>query len=235
MRFFEHYYIREKLDIPDGFTNDDVESLDDFIKDETKEGKLLDIDMNDDEGFKNQMISELNKASAIQRKKGKSVVLRWHDSGDFLSEKYLQLAYDIAKATPDVLHYTYTKNIPLVRKMQTVQPENFVFNFSFGGLNDDTIDVRNDKHARVVPAKIFAQYKIKNKVGKEAFTDADMNKIKNDVAKYFEIDRETIITYDELLDIEYDPDKKWNVLVWKGHGDDAGARKDVIGVLLFIH
>lgn len=193
--------------------------------------------MNDDQGFKKQMVDELNKASAGQKKRGNQVVLRWHDSGDFLSEKYLMLAYDIAKQTPDVLHYAYTKNIPLVRKMQAVQPENFVFNFSFGGAEDETIDVRNDKHARVVPANLFADIKVKGKTGADAFAGEALDTLKDRVAKEYDISRDSLISYDELLDTEYDANdkNKYNVLVWKGHGDDAATRKDVLGTYLLIH
>jgi len=191
--------------------------------------------MNDEEGFKNQMISELQSASGGLKKKGIQLVLRWHDSGDFLSEKYLQLAYDIARATPEVEHYAYTKNIPLVRKLQEVQPNNFTFNFSFGGTEDETIDVDKDKHARVVSADLFKDLIIRGKQGPEAFTSMSLEKLKDRVSDEYNIPRENIISYDELVRMPATTIPKWHVLVWKGHGDDSGARRDVLGTLLLIH
>ena len=71
--------------------------------------RVLNFLLNDWEGFKAKLLSEL---SAITKTAGKKVmgkkynaILRWHDSGDFISEKYLQIAFDIAKLTPNILHY----------------------------------------------------------------------------------------------------------------------------------
>lgn len=277
--------------------------------------------MNHYDEFKAQLKSELKAEVAKNSKKGIETVLRWHDAGDFMSPSYLLLAYDIAKDSEisDVTHYAYTKNIPMVRKLADQKPDNFIFNFSFGGSLDadapkgveaispvgeeewyKTIDVYKEKHSRVVPFEIwekipkrfitkemtpaqlakaeakaqasydkaYAKYINRNKakskmqepelkdvastvnigmafegVMPEGDKDAGrevLDVLKERVANYYKIDKSTIITYDELLKIPYDKNatnypKKYNVLVWKGHGDDAAPRKDVLGVYLFIH
>ncbi|MFW6219628.1 MAG: GP88 family protein [bacterium] len=191
--------------------------------------------MNDEEGFKEKLINELKSESEKNKKRGIQVVLRWHDSGDFLSEKYLQLAYDVAKETPEVEHYAYTKNVPLVRKLQEVQPDNFTFNFSFGGTEDETIDVDKDKHARVVPANLFKDIITKGKKGPKAFTPMSLELLKDRVSEYYGINRKNIISYDELIKLPVTRIPRWHVLVWKGHGDDSAVRRDVLGTLLLIH
>jgi hypothetical protein len=193
--------------------------------------------MNDEEGFKSQLLSELKAAIISNAKKGKKVVLRWHDSGDFLSEKYLLLAYSVAKATPEILHYAYTKQVPLVRKLEEHKPKNFIFNFSLGGLHDETIDKSKEKHAAVVPANLFKD--LPHTKGEDGyaviFAPKELAELKKRVADHFKIPLESIISYDEMIKTPPSEDKKWNVLVWKGHGDDAATREDVLGTYLLFH
>ncbi len=80
------------------------------------------------------------------RKGGKAV--RIHDAGDFFAEWYLGAWLEIARRTPDVLFYAYTKEVSMFRKVD-VFPQNFRYLFSTGGLEDDLINA--DRHADVFP------------------------------------------------------------------------------------
>jgi ubiquitin len=191
--------------------------------------------MNDPDGFKHQALSELAKAQRKADKHKQTLVLRWHDSGDFLSEKYLQLAFSIARETPNIIHYAYTKQIPLVKKLKMVRPDNFVFNFSFGGLHDVEIDPMVDKHSRVVPQNLFRDLPQTKTTETIEFPEISIQTLKNRVAKNYNVSPKSVITYDELLNIPKDDKRKWNVLVWKGHGDDAATRKNVLGTYLLFH
>lgn len=191
--------------------------------------------MNDPEGFKAQLLSELQKAQNYAKKKKSTVTLRWHDSGDFLSEKYLNLAFDIARESPEVLHYAYTKQVPLIKRLETQKPDNFVFNFSFGGTHDALINPLVDKHARVVPYDLFKDLPHTKTSDRIEFTPTAINMLKTRTANAYGVDKKSVITYDELADTPVKPNKKWNVLVWKGHGDDAASRKDVLGTYLLFH
>jgi len=286
--------------------------------------------MNHYDDFKNQLKEELSTEVRKNSKQGNETVLRWHDAGDFMSPSYLELAYDVAKFIPEVTHYAYTKNVPLVRKLaeQEPKPDNFIFNFSFGGSIDvdapegikaevpvgeeewyKTIDVYKEKHSRVVPIEVwgklprqyitkamtpaqlekaeakaiasydkaYAKYLNRNKqkskmkepeqkeiagtvnvgmkfdgvmpqtigdppetVEKSEVGRPVLEVLKERVAKKYNLDVSTVVTYDELMKLPYDKNakvypEKYNVLVWKGHGDDAAPRKDVLGVYLFIH
>jgi hypothetical protein len=198
--------------------------------------RRLNFLMNDWEGFKAQMINEVN--ARVKRNKGKYTVIRWHDAGDFFSPKYIEVAFEIAKATPRAIHYAYTKEVNNVR--QANKPKNFTFNFSMGGRQDKTIQKDTEKFSDVIPFDVFADLTVgggksrTNKIqpGKE-------DELKDRVAKVYKLDPRSVVTYDEMMNIPYDPEADhkpfYNVLVWKGHGDDAAYRNDVLGTYLLIH
>ncbi len=80
---------------------------------------------------------------------GKAV--RVHDSGDFFSKQYLKAWLDIAKRTPDILFYAYTKEVVMFREAvkEFEFPVNFRFLFSLGGKDDHLIDKDMERHAEV--------------------------------------------------------------------------------------
>lgn len=190
--------------------------------------------------FKSMLLNEINKIDNRNKKRGIKTVIRWHDSGDFLSEKYLNAAFDIAKASPDVLHYTYTKMVGMASN--TDVPKNFVFNFSFGGKEDEKINVLKSKHANIIGRDLYKPHIIKYKDDKDVTqykfkNSSHKRKFKEEMGKKFGIDINSIITYPELLKMPYDKNnkKKWNVIVGPGDGDDAAMRTDVLGTYLMEH
>jgi hypothetical protein len=201
----------------------------------TSVAKTITYLMNDYEGFKRQVITEIKMAMKRLAKKNKKAIIRWHDSGDFFSEKYLMLAFEVAKATPETLHYAYTKQVPMVKKMAAHKPENFVFNYSLGGLHDSEIDISKEKHARVVPRELFKDLPQEKTEEGIVFPPESIAELKKRVSEKMKIDINTIITYPEMLEIPEGNEPKYNVLVWSGHGDVAATRKDVIGTLLLYH
>lgn len=75
--------------------------------------------------------------------------VRIHDAGDFFSADYLRLWFEIAKAIPDVLFYAYTKEVAMFKNFDLDIPQNFVYLFSTGGLQDHLIG--DSRHADVFP------------------------------------------------------------------------------------
>ena len=198
--------------------------------------RKLNFLLNDWEGFKNKMVSEIN--ARVKRNKNKYTVIRWHDAGDFFSLKYLEVAFEIAKETPKAIHYAYTKEVSNVRKAD--KPKNFTFNFSMGGRQDKDVKRDTEKFSDVVPFDVFGDLNITQ--GKSRTTQikkGNEEELKHRVSVAYKLDPESIITYDELMNIPYDPEEDnkpfYNVLVWKGHGDDAAYRNDVLGTYLLIH
>lgn len=202
--------------------------------------KVLNFLLNDWKGFKNQLVNEIQQAKANDTSKGLTTVIRWHDSGDFFNEKYLQIALDIARDTPDIIHYAYTKSVGMVSKAD--KPKNFIFNFSKGGLEDKSIKP-NQKKSIIVPKSIFKDlFQTKpdshwldwNKISSD-----NLNVLKQRLSTTYKVPAESIITYNQLQKIPYDPNnvgkQKYNVIVWPGAGDDSASRADVLTTFLLIH
>jgi Gene product 88 len=105
----------------------------------------LEMLLDDLEGWKAQMLDEL---TAKRYRGGKYV--RIHDSGDFFSVDYFDAWVQIAKQTPDVVFYAYTKEVQMV-KTYGLLPSNFVIIFSMGGKQDNLVDKEVDRHADVFP------------------------------------------------------------------------------------
>lgn len=208
--------------------------------------RLVNFLINDTDGFENQLISEIKSAEARHKKKDVITVIRWHDSGDFFSKKYLDMAYDVARATPETIHYAYTKALKMVRGSD--KPKNFIFNFSVGGIHDKLIDRSSEKFAEVVPKELFSDLIYNKKkhtddeyveVGSKKLIKGWLEVIKQRMADYYKIPLESIITYKEMINIPYDPKSdikpKYNVIVVPGEGDNSAMRKDVLGTYLLIH
>jgi hypothetical protein len=76
--------------------------------------------------------------------------IRIHDSGDFFTVDYLNAWLDIARATPDVLFYAYTKEVTMFREHVTGKaPVNFRWVYSMGGRQDHLINKDTERHADV--------------------------------------------------------------------------------------
>lgn len=204
----------------------------------TFSARILNFLLNDWQGFKNQLASEIEAEHQKFSQKGVVVVVRWHDSGDFFNEKYLQIALDIAKSTPEVIHYAYTKSVGMVDKAS--KPKNFVFNFSMGGTQDTSIKPEHKKSV-IVPKQYFKDLfpqvgphlKLEGPISPE-----NLKVLQQRLSKAYSVPAKDIITYQQLIKTPYDPKNatpKWHVIVKPGDGDDAAMRKDVITTMLFIH
>jgi hypothetical protein len=202
---------------------------------------ILNFLLNHPEEFEDQLVSELKKWEAkVEKGKLKGFKFRWHDSGDFFNDSYIDLAFSVANKTPGIQHYAYTKAVNRIAKRGDV-PENFKFLESTGGTQDKMLD-REKGVSDVVMTDVFHDLDIIPGRGKEGNNPEDIETLKDRVAEDKGIDRETIITYPEMMEKISNNDKDflsknnyWNVLVWKGHGDDAATRKEVKNVLLLAH
>jgi len=206
--------------------------------------RLLNYLLNDPQGFKTQFENELRKEQTLAQKKGRKIVIRWHDAGDFFSPEYLDLAYQIAKDFPEVDFYAYTKMASVATGSK---PKNFIMNFSMGATPDQEkqIDFGKTKHSTVIPKPMFDKYMMKDEKGKlvrdekgrmQFASDEDLDKFKADVAAKYKLDIDSIITYDEMLKTPVsDEENKYNVIIRPGDGDISASRADVKGTYLLIH
>lgn len=98
------------------------------------------------EVWKGQMLSE------VQQKKMIGKHIRIHDAGDFYNDEYLIAWLDIARVTPDVNFYCYTKEVSRFKRIVEPNcPANFRYLYSMGGKEDHLIDKEVDRHADVFP------------------------------------------------------------------------------------
>lgn len=206
--------------------------------------RLLNYLLNDPDGLKAHLESEIRAEEIKTKSAGKQLMIRWHDSGDFFSPDYLKWAYEIAKALPDVKFYAYTK---MAGVATGAKPDNFIMNFSMGANIDQEkkIDFGTTKHSTVVPKPMFDQYMLKDDRGKLVRDDKKRMQFKDDkaleefkkkLAAKYSIKPESVLTYDEMLDTPESPEvNKYNVIIRPGDGDISASRADVKGTYLLIH
>lgn len=204
--------------------------------------RTLNYLLNDPDGFKSQLSSEIKKTNKRFQKRNIKLIVRWHDAGDFFSPDYLNLAYEIAREHPDVDFYAYTKvaNVALGEK-----PENFKISFSAGAKpeQEKQIDFTKNKHSQVVVKDLFSDLitkTAKNKVVKDdkkriQFSPENLVKLKDRLSDTYNIPVSSIVTYDEIMELPIKNDVVYNVIVRPGDGDDSANRPDVLGIYLLIH
>jgi hypothetical protein len=76
----------------------------------------------------------------------------------------------------------------------------------------------------------------KNAQGKMQFIGPkELDTFKSRLAQKFNIDKNSILTYDEMMAKPKGTEPKWNVIVVPGDGDDSANRADVNGSYLLFH
>ncbi len=204
--------------------------------------RMLNFLLNDPAGFVNQLNSEIASARSKYAKKGARIVVRWHEAGDFFSNEYLDVAYGVAKANPDVGFYAYTKMGDVAN---AARPKNFNMNFSQGAKSsqEKKVNITRTKHSKVVPKDMFfdliarkGNELIKDAKGRMQFASPEnLDKFKTIMAQKYAIDKDSILTYDQIMKTPIGDTPKWNVFVMPGDGDNSANRNDVIGTYLLFH
>jgi hypothetical protein len=193
--------------------------------------KRLNLLLNNPSRYEERMYEELKviakEYKAFEGYKAK-VILRWNDSGDFFTKKYVDIANSVMsrlkKEGYNVESYAYTK-IGDVATSDT----GFDTTFSQGANKRETgkVDVKDKKSSLIIPKTLSN--------GIDLMKLSDEAKYKERVADFFNYDLNTVITYEELMQTPKSNEPKWNVIVTNENGDDAAFRKDVKNVLLKFH
>lgn len=192
--------------------------------------KRLNYLLNFPDKYEEQLYNEL-KAKAVEHRaltgyKSK-VILRWNDSGDFFTKKYVKIAEDVMTRLQadgyNVESYAYTKmgDVANASGLDTT--------FSKGANKREAgkVDTQTHKFSDIVPKELFKDLDLQ-KV-------ADEQELKTRVANHFKINPKDVITYDEMMQTPKGDNPKWAVIVTPDNGDDAAFRKDVKAVLLTQH
>jgi hypothetical protein len=211
--------------------------------------QALNFLVNDPKGYNDKVNQEIHSIKTKTDKRGIQLVVRWHDAGDFFSKEYLDLAFDVARANPDVKFYAYTKIADVATGNK---PANFIINFSSGSKRGEEKKVEIHKaqgnvvkDAVTLPKDMFRTLFVTDAKGKYVKDEKGRTQVKspeaweefkNTIGTKYKIDPSTIITYDQLLTIPEGPKPKWNVVIFPaGHGDRAANRLDVINSFLMFH
>lgn len=102
--------------------------------------------LEDPDGWQAAMTAELTHP----RFRGEYI--RLHDGGDFFSDDYTSRWLRIARDSPDVTFYCYTKEVRRFRRLvEPHAPANFLWVYSMGGIQDRLLDLRRDRVADVFP------------------------------------------------------------------------------------
>jgi len=211
--------------------------------------QALNFLVNDPTGYMDMVDREIKTLKGRTDKHGIRLVVRWHDAGDFFSKEYLDLAYKVAEANPEVKFYAYTKmgDVAVGGK-----PSNFIVNFSTGAKSREVKKVTMHKQAGnvvkdaiTVPKDMFRELFVTDAKGKYVKDEKGRTQVKSpeawkqfrqELAARYDLDPDTIITYDQMLTIPEGPTPKWHVVIFPaGHGDRAANRLDVINSFLMFH
>jgi len=183
-------------------------------------------------------------------------IVRWHDAGDFISQKYLDIAIYVAGETPNVTHYAYTKEVGMIKGLAKIPP-NFEFKFSLSGKEDADIKPEDPKGV-TVPQNLFSQFLLKKpsnltpeqeeeweKSGQWNFSKDSWDRIKQNIVndpnigKRFNINIDDVLTHDEYMAMPHDrgaeQNRKWYVIGKPGDTDIPASRKDTLGILNLLH
>jgi hypothetical protein len=211
------------------------------------DGRILTYLLNDPDGFFSQLSSEISKEEALGKKGGYKVSIRWHDAGDFFSPEYMDLAFKLAKAHPDVDFYAYTK---IAGAALASKPKNFIINWSEGAhstqekqvkANDPNLD--KTKNSRIVPDRLFQDLLVKDdkgnlKKGSEGQWQIQPDKLKElkqRLGKEYGISPSSILSYDEYTSKPKVAGMQYNVIVAPGEGDISAKDPGVLSTLLLKH
>ena len=213
------------------------------------DGRILTFLLNDPDGFFNQLSGEITKEEKLAQKGGYNLTIRWHDAGDFFSPEYMDMAFKLAAAHPDVKFYAYTK---IADAALGQKPSNFIVNWSEGASTSQEKQVKQQdpqldvtKNSRIVPSKLFYDLLKKDKDGKLDKTadgawqprdEAALEELKDRLANQYNLKRDSIIDYNEMMATPQKNNiKKWNVIIAPGEGDISANRQDVLSTLLLKH
>lgn len=223
-----------------------------------KQTQLLNFLYNRPLELKDKLIEAISKEVKKNKNKGIKTSIRWHDSGDFMSEGITRLYYDIMnhfESEPMVDFYAYTKSIEMMKghEKEGVIPASFTHNYSFGatGKGEKMIDPKTDKFSVIVPEEVVINLMERVPVVDEETGEPKIVKGKPvtkpaikkgkeqdfiDAVKNSKVYKENgypLITIPEYLEGNYE--RPSNVVILPGEPDTPANDKTIKGIYLIEH
>jgi hypothetical protein len=212
-----------------------------------KQTRILNLLLNYPTRFEKLLLRELETFALKYPEK--EIQMRWNDAGDFFTTEYYEIATRITKQLKaegyNVKSYGYTKMGDIVN----LADPDVTINFSDDANKRETDKVKDlgsTKKSVIVAKNVFDDLLVKDAKNRNYETDEKgkvifkngqngINDLKNRLAKLYNVDASTILTYDELIRTP-ESDSKYNVIVMpKGDGDRGAQRNDVKTSFLLFH
>ena len=213
-----------------------------------KQTRILNLLLNFPERFEKLLKHELEIIAL--KNPDKEIQFRWNDAGDFFTKKYYQIAKKLTKELKsdgyNIKSYAYTKMGDIVN----MGDDDIMINFSTDANRKETnkvVDIENKKKEVTIPKELFGDLFVKTSDknpkflvggdGKMIYKDKDsVNTLKKRIADKYNVNMDTILTYDELLAKPVGMPLQYNVMVApKGEGDIGAQRRDVKYSFLMFH
>ena len=213
-----------------------------------KRTRILNLWLNFPERFEKLLKHELEIIAL--KNPDKEIQFRWNDAGDFFTKKYYQIAKKLTKELKsdgyNIKSYAYTKMGDIVN----MGDDDIMINFSTDANRKETNkvkDIENKKKEVTIPKELFSDLFVKTldknpkfsvgEDGKMIYKDKDsVNTLKKRIADKYNVNMDTILTYDELLAKPVGLPLQYNVMVApKGEGDIGAQRRDVKYSFLMFH
>lgn len=108
------------------------------------------LELTQSDNFVQEMLIEINKW--LKKRSVKHLKVRIHDAGDFYNVDYLNKWINIMtyfENNSKVSFYAYTKQVKMFQDESSRLPKNFRVIFSYGGKQDELIQIETDFHSRV--------------------------------------------------------------------------------------
>lgn len=196
--------------------------------------RRLNLLLNHPEQFEQQLYRELrDKCEEHGARKGyrPTVVIRWNDSGDFFTKKYVDIAESVIARLGDegynIKPYAYTKVADVAEKGRVG-----LVTFSQGGKPSQAERVSSKRRSYIIPKSVFEDLDLM-KISDEAVLKSNIIAHMRGIG--VKVSPSNLLTYQELMRTPVASSEKWFVIVTSRDGDDAAFRADVRGILLLEH
>lgn len=196
--------------------------------------RRLNLLLNHPDEFERQLHQELrDKCEEHGARDGyrPTVVVRWNDSGDFFTKKYVEIAESVIDRLSDegynIKPYAYTKIAGVADEKRVG-----LVTFSQGGKESEAMKSRATRRSYIIPRAVFADLDM-DKISDEAVLKSNIVTHMRGVG--VRVAPANLLTYRELMSKPVASSEKWFVIVGPGDGDDAAFRPDVRGILLLEH
>lgn len=209
-----------------------------------KQTRVLNLLLNYPDKFKKILKRELEVVAI--KNSNKKIMFRWNDAGDFFTKKYFEIAVEITKELKaegyDFESYAHTK----MGEVYNLNDPNITLNFSVDANKGELekVDLNSAKTSEIVPKSLFSDLFVTKGAhfdvdGNNKLIPADENSInvlKQRIADKYGVDINTLLTYDEMMKMPKQSERKFNVIVMpKGEGDNSAQRSDIKRTFLLYH